>query len=444
MIQSRAVPGGAAGLGRPQGLRHAHPRRLLHRRHRLHQAQGAGALRRRARRLRRRRTTAKCTWCGAWPATRRSATTRTRTSATARSTCPTRNCTPPRCGGSCRRRCCEAAFATTQEALDGFLGAAYALHIVATVAVMAEARDLQKSVGNGDGAWFVSADISGRGQLRGSDGQPAVAGAGCAVHADRLSVRQLPRRRRPERAAVPASRRTGGAGGRAGRTLRLPRRLPRLRRSGAGGGRKTMTIRSRPRRRRWRCACWRCWWRCERARGTTATIASGSGPCPRQGANGSPPPGAITSLVSAPLPQDLRPVADATAPTPVRRISPSCAFCCNVARSTSVNRPHCRPATARCPASRSHQACATRRHSRTGSRPPTIIDATFARMESRSHHGRLLHFDTETTGLAGGTGTRAFMIGAADWLGWPLAHPPAHHHHDGGGDRHAAHASPDG
>ena len=29
--------------------------------------------------------------------------------------------------------------------------------------------------------------------------------------------------------------------------------------------------------------------------------------------------------------------------------------------------------------------------------------------------GRVLAFDTETTGLAGGTGTRAFMIGAADW-----------------------------
>jgi uncharacterized protein YprB with RNaseH-like and TPR domain len=28
---------------------------------------------------------------------------------------------------------------------------------------------------------------------------------------------------------------------------------------------------------------------------------------------------------------------------------------------------------------------------------------------------RILHFDTETTGLAGGTGTRAFMVGAADW-----------------------------
>lgn len=33
---------------------------------------------------------------------------------------------------------------------------------------------------------------------------------------------------------------------------------------------------------------------------------------------------------------------------------------------------------------------------------------------------RLLAFDTETTGLAGGTGTRAFMIGAADWRGGGL------------------------
>jgi uncharacterized protein len=47
--------------------------------------------------------------------------------------------------------------------------------------------------------------------------------------------------------------------------------------------------------------------------------------------------------------------------------------------------------------------------------PPAIVDATFARMDPL-HHARLLHFDTETTGLAGGTGTRAFMIGAADWL----------------------------
>ncbi|MNI81877.1 hypothetical protein D3C73_1385320 [compost metagenome] len=37
---------------------------------------------------------------------------------------------------------------------------------------MADARDLQKSVGNGDGTWIAIADQSGRGQLRGSDGEP--------------------------------------------------------------------------------------------------------------------------------------------------------------------------------------------------------------------------------------------------------------------------------
>jgi DEAD/DEAH box helicase domain-containing protein len=64
-----------------------------------------------------------------------------------------------------------AWFASRQEALDGFLGAAHALHLVASVAVMADARDLQKSVGNGDGAWFATADGNGRGQIRGLDGQ---------------------------------------------------------------------------------------------------------------------------------------------------------------------------------------------------------------------------------------------------------------------------------
>lgn len=45
---------------------------------------------------------------------------------------------------------------------------------------------------------------------------------------------------------------------------------------------------------------------------------------------------------------------------------------------------------------------------------PDELDLSFARMTAaRREH--LLHFDTETTGLAGGTGTRAFMIGAADW-----------------------------
>lgn len=46
---------------------------------------------------------------------------------------------------------------------------------------------------------------------------------------------------------------------------------------------------------------------------------------------------------------------------------------------------------------------------------PTTFDASFARIDDMIAPERLLLFDTETTGLAGGTGTRAFMIGVADW-----------------------------
>lgn len=44
---------------------------------------------------------------------------------------------------------------------------------------------------------------------------------------------------------------------------------------------------------------------------------------------------------------------------------------------------------------------------------PEALDGTFARRDPIPC-AELLFFDTETTGLAGGTGTRAFMVGAAD------------------------------
>lgn len=47
--------------------------------------------------------------------------------------------------------------------------------------------------------------------------------------------------------------------------------------------------------------------------------------------------------------------------------------------------------------------------------PSTALSLAFARREDAVAPGDLLFFDTETTGLAGGTGTRAFMVGAADW-----------------------------
>ncbi|WP_232823575.1 ribonuclease H-like domain-containing protein [Dyella sp. C9] len=46
---------------------------------------------------------------------------------------------------------------------------------------------------------------------------------------------------------------------------------------------------------------------------------------------------------------------------------------------------------------------------------PGRFHAGFARIDADIEPERLLLFDTETTGLAGGTGTRAFMIGVADW-----------------------------
>ena len=53
--------------------------------------------------------------------------------------------------------------------------------------------------------------------------------------------------------------------------------------------------------------------------------------------------------------------------------------------------------------------------------PDSPLSLAFAKRHGESVDPRkLLFFDTETTGLAGGTGTRAFMIGAADWHHDPL------------------------
>jgi uncharacterized protein YprB with RNaseH-like and TPR domain len=48
-------------------------------------------------------------------------------------------------------------------------------------------------------------------------------------------------------------------------------------------------------------------------------------------------------------------------------------------------------------------------------RVPPRFDASFAKVPEHVDPADVLFLDTETTGLAGGTGTRAFMIGAARW-----------------------------
>ncbi len=58
------------------------------------------------------------------------------------------------------------AFPQPWQALDGFLGAAYAMHHVAALLAMAEPRDLGRAVGNSDATWFATVGASGRGQVQ--------------------------------------------------------------------------------------------------------------------------------------------------------------------------------------------------------------------------------------------------------------------------------------
>jgi len=65
-----------------------------------------------------------------------------------------------------------ASFATRFEALDGFLGAAYALHHVAALLSLAELRDIGRSVGDGQAGWSAVLDAAGRPGARTLDGSP--------------------------------------------------------------------------------------------------------------------------------------------------------------------------------------------------------------------------------------------------------------------------------
>jgi DEAD/DEAH box helicase domain-containing protein len=65
----------------------------------------------------------------------------------------------------------NAGFASRQQALDGFLGAGYALHIVAAMRMLSEPRDIGRAVGDGNAEWFAAVGANGRGQMRNSDGE---------------------------------------------------------------------------------------------------------------------------------------------------------------------------------------------------------------------------------------------------------------------------------
>ena len=66
----------------------------------------------------------------------------------------------------------ERALPAREHAIEGFLGAAYALHHVAALRAMAEVRDLGRAVGDAQGSWFAVLGGDGRGQLRGPSNEP--------------------------------------------------------------------------------------------------------------------------------------------------------------------------------------------------------------------------------------------------------------------------------
>jgi DEAD/DEAH box helicase domain-containing protein len=66
----------------------------------------------------------------------------------------------------------DRAFGDRFAALDGFLGAAHALHHMAALASLAELRDIGRSVGDGEAGWSANRDASGRGVAHDLSGEP--------------------------------------------------------------------------------------------------------------------------------------------------------------------------------------------------------------------------------------------------------------------------------
>jgi DEAD/DEAH box helicase domain-containing protein len=71
----------------------------------------------------------------------------------------------------------DAAFPSRHMALDGFLGAGYAMHIVAAMRMLSEPQDIGRAVGDGNAEWFATVGANGRGQLRNSAGEAVDPGA---------------------------------------------------------------------------------------------------------------------------------------------------------------------------------------------------------------------------------------------------------------------------
>ena len=65
----------------------------------------------------------------------------------------------------------DRAFTSRQAALEGFLGAGYAMHVIATMRMLSEARDIGRAVGDGQDRWYASLENSGRSSVSDRSGE---------------------------------------------------------------------------------------------------------------------------------------------------------------------------------------------------------------------------------------------------------------------------------
>jgi DEAD/DEAH box helicase domain-containing protein len=65
----------------------------------------------------------------------------------------------------------DECFDSRWQSLDGFLGAAHAMHFVAAMLCMAEPRDLGRAVGASDATWFTTVGMAGQRETRSPAGE---------------------------------------------------------------------------------------------------------------------------------------------------------------------------------------------------------------------------------------------------------------------------------
>jgi DEAD/DEAH box helicase domain-containing protein len=65
----------------------------------------------------------------------------------------------------------DDAFESRQAALEGFLGAGYAMHIIATMRMLSDAQDIGRAIGDGDARWYATVEFSGHGRLNDDTGR---------------------------------------------------------------------------------------------------------------------------------------------------------------------------------------------------------------------------------------------------------------------------------